>query len=416
MYLATVPDVLSKEGFKEVWTFFSDLPAGANITEGSSVCFFPFKGDFCLSIGTAVWRKRHRSESDPALSQAVDNWPKMYMNEWEKIGDTVLPAADLKSIIPFAVLSADRNAIAFQLLILDKNSTIQVLNNDDLYPSTTWTTVTYQAGDKDPKEALKWTAMAYWNNQVVALDAESNMWDLTIDFKANAFSMSDKTPIEPALQLTATDVGPVTIRADGYLYKRFIEDPPSGGDEPVAKWKKWLLADGITHIGVASPGVLLNLNTLTRTLKSRYLDTQTTLYPVVSRIRAWAITHQSYLTLLMKAAAEYEAAEGEAAKEKIAIKNGKEYVAHTKVWAKLLDGIIGRTKETVNIMTAQLHGVKTQLEVQLQLLQDKLVGLEATLKSQKEALDKLQAAFWGAVGAMLLGKKNHFIPVPEALH
>jgi len=43
MYLATVPDILAKKGFKEVWTFFSDLPVGSSVTDGSSVCFFPSK-------------------------------------------------------------------------------------------------------------------------------------------------------------------------------------------------------------------------------------------------------------------------------------------------------------------------------------------------------------------------------------
>ncbi|KAI0830980.1 hypothetical protein F5Y06DRAFT_301729 [Hypoxylon sp. FL0890] len=53
--------------------------------------------------------------------------------------------------------------------------------------------------------------------------------------------------------------------------------------------------------------------------------------------------------------------------------------------------------------SVQLQDVKAQLEIQLKILNDKLLGLQNTLKLQEKALSRLQAAFWGSVAAMFLG-------------
>ena len=105
----------------------------------------------------------------------------------------------------------------------------------------------------------------------------------------------------------------------------------------------------------------------------------------------------------MKAANDWAEADTDQ-KQAQAVGEGKKFVNHAKVWAKILNTSILGTKETVNIMTAQLQDVKGQLETQLQLLRDKLRALQNTLAVQKESLSKLTAAFWGTVAAMLLGK------------
>ncbi|KAF7561510.1 hypothetical protein G7046_g2637 [Stylonectria norvegica] len=402
MYLATQQDTLSKTGTKDVWTFFSAFPTDATVTPESNVHFFPYKGDFCVSVGAAIWRRRHRTPDDPILKQAVGNWPKMYLDDWEKIGDNAFPAADIRDVIPFAVLSADRNQIGFNLLTLGQDSSVQILTKDDIYASNTWSAVSYSKGTNDPASPPKWTRMAYWNNNVVALDDQNNSWNLTIDFDASTYKIADKTAIDATSEFTATDIGPVTVRSDGFLYKRYVQQPPSDGADPKLLWSKWVAQDGVTRLGVASPGVLLNLQVLTRTLKSRYIDTQMALYPVVNKINAFAVTHNSYLDLLNQAADDWANAPDDQ-KQADAIKAGKGFVTHAKIWAKILNTSIFNTKDTVNIMTSQLHDVKSQLQVQLQLLRDKLTGLQNTLNIQQESLGKLRAAFWGAVAAMFLG-------------
>ncbi|KAI1496683.1 hypothetical protein F5X99DRAFT_424351 [Biscogniauxia marginata] len=402
MYLATKLDTLSKSSTKDEWTYFGSLPDGVTLDSKNNVHLFPYKGDFCISAGTAVWRRRHRDKEDPILQEAVGNWPKMYLDRWEKIGDKVLAAANLCSVVPFAVLSADRNQADFHLLILQQDGSIKMLSGDDIYPSNSWDTISYQKGDDGPAHAPNWTRMAYWNNSVVAVDDQNNTWTLYVDFKQGTYTIGDKTPIQPTTEFTATDIGPVAVQADGYLYKRFVQDPPSDGQEPSLQWTRWVKQDGVVNLGVAAPGVLLDLQVLTKTLKSRYLDTQMALYPVVNKISAFARTHDTYLDLLLKAADQWaNAPDDQQAADAIAAGNG--FVDHAKVWAKIMDTAIRGTKDTVNIMTDQLHDVKSQLTIQLQVLRDKLVGLKNILKAQEEALSKLQAAFWGAVAAMFLG-------------
>lgn len=403
VYLATKSSPLSKDGTTEAWKYFSAPPDGVTLDASSNVRFFPYHAHFYMSVGTAVWRKKHRDPEDKAnLAKAVDDWSKMYVDEWEKIGDTALPAANLRDVVPFAVLSADRNTYAFNLVILNQDGSAQVLMRDDLYAENKWSTLTYTKGDNNPDQPPKWSRMAYWNNTILALDDSSNMWSLEVDFDKSTYKIGEKTAINPTTEFTATDLGPVVLRADGYLYKRLVAEPPSDGTDPPLQWTQWVLRDGVTNLGVAAPGVVLDLQTLTRTLKSRYIQTQTALYPVVNRISAFATTHGIWLDRLMKASAAWSNAPN-AGKQAIAIKEGKNLVVHAQVWAKMLSSAIGGSKESVNIMTAQLHDVKTQLEIQLQILRDKLVGLQNTLKVQKDALSKLKAAFWGSIGAMFLG-------------
>lgn len=404
MYLATLSSVTSKTGTKNAWRYFSALPDGTTVDASTNVHLFPYKGNLYISIGRAVWMKKCRDLTDPTVrQQAVDNWPKMYVDQWQKIGDEVLPSADLRDVIPFAVLSADRNQIEFRLLTLGSDSAIQLLKGDDIYPSNQWTTLQYpqQAADKTPLPT--WKRMAYWNNTVVALDDQSNLWDLQPNFQSETYTIDNKTTTEPTTEFTATDAGPLIVRKDGFLYNRIVEDNSSDAENPKTNWQKGIAQDGVTNLGVASPGVLLDLNTLTSTLKSRYIDTQTAVYPIVNKISAFAKTHVTYIDLLLGAADDYAKAGNDADKQDIAIKAGKGFVAHAKVWSKLLSKSVNATKTSVNIMTNQLHDVKGQLEVQLANLQQKLANLEAQLKVQQDLLSKLQAAFWGAVAAMFLG-------------
>ena len=200
------------------------------------------------------------------------------------------------------------------------------------------------------------------------------------------------------------DVGPIGVQSDGFLWRRVVVPPVSSDASATQQWTKWLAQDGVTNLGVAAPGVILDLKTLTATLKSRYIDTQTALYPVMNKISAFAVTHKSYLTQLSQAADDWANAGDDTTKQEIAIKNGKGYVTHAKVWAMIINSSSNNAKTSVNIMAGQLLDVKSQLQVQLQMLKDKLSALQATLETEKEQLDQLTAGLWGAIGATLLGK------------
>lgn len=75
---------------------------------------------------------------------------------------------------------------------------------------------------------------------------------------------------------------------------------------------------------------MLDLQTLTQSLKARYITTQTALYPVVNKFHAFAVTHQAYLTQLSDAASQYAEASG-SEQEELALQNGKTFVQHAQV-------------------------------------------------------------------------------------
>lgn len=409
MYLETQQDVdPTGSSIREVWSTFSQLPFDANITDNDKVFMFPFKGDFYLAVGRAVWKKAQLDARSPDLKNAIDHWPSIYHKGWEKLGDTVLPTADLLGVVPYAQLSSDGNEIAFQLVILAADSTISFLKGDTLSSDSQFDQMEYVPAGGGPEEAPKFTCVTYWSGQITGYDNDNqSTWNLSPKFQEGTFTAIDQLKVEPILELTATDVGLVGSRADGYLYRRTVEAPAKSGFglDATLKWTRWVKQDNVTNLGVASPGVMLNLNFLAHTLKSRYLDVQTSVYPVVENIRAFSLTHSVYLNNVRTDADAWKKATTEKQRA-IAIKLGKIFIAHSKKWAIIVSRSISGAKDSVNIMTKQLHDVRTQLEIQLSLLRDKLTGLRHILSEENEALSGLRAAFWGMVAASFVGKET----------
>ncbi|KAG0207157.1 hypothetical protein BGX28_001547 [Mortierella sp. GBA30] len=387
---------------KDQWSLFSSLPENVKIEPNSkNVFLFPFKGDLCLAVGQRVWRKNHQKE-ETDLAKAIDNWPNMYQDKWNSIGDSVLPAADLLGVVPFAMLSAARDEIDFRLVVLKSDSSLAVMTGDDLTDKTSFNPLTFSPSGETPS-VPKWSRIAYWDNEIVGYDEANNVYNLKVDFKANTFKVMDKTPDSAITELTASDFGLVVSRNDGFLYKRLVKIAADADKEATFQWTKWIKQDGVTNLGVASPGVILDLNLLTRTLRSRYVEVQTSVYPMVNSIRSFCTTHKFYLKKLQEAADTYNATTSSEEKKVLAISEAKKYVVHAQVWSKIVNTKIQGCKETVNIMAGSLKDVHRQLETQLTILKDKLTGLKATLEVEKDALSKLQAAFWGMVAAMFLG-------------
>jgi hypothetical protein len=392
------------------WSVFSTLPTGVTAGPNDKIHFYPYKADFYMSIGKKTWMKKHRqgaapgAQEDPLLKKAVDNWPFLYETDWTYIGDNALPSDDLVAVMPFSVLSADRSQINFQLVLLNADSSLQVLDGDTLQGQNKWAQLSFKASD-DGKTRPNWKLMAYWNNQLVGYDDNQNFWNLTPDWKARTYTIGDKIKIpEPISELTATEQGPVGIRADGLMWKRVVEAPKDDNDPATYSWKSWIRPDGVSKIGVASPGVILDLNLLTRTLKARYIDTQTAIIPLMNKIRAFGVTHKSYLTQLSAAADKWANNPDDPDKQAQAIKEGKGFVTHAHTWAKILESASTKAKDPVNIMTKQLNDVESQLVVQLTILNDKLAGLKKTLEAQEDYLSKMTAGFWSSIGAIFLGK------------
>ena len=406
MYIETQSDVKSGSGLKYSWSPFTDLPSNAKVTAGNRVHMFPYKGDFYLSIGKAVWKKAHISDRDPALQGAVNNWPGLYVKDWTYVGDSVLPTSDLAGVVPFAVLSADRQQVAFHLVTLDTDGSVFHLTNDEIAQGNKYQPLQYTTSSGSPQTPPKFTKIAYWDGHIVGVDGESNSWNIEPKWDAGTYTIADKVAIEPVTEFTANDSGLVGLRSDGYLYRRIVEAPPPQSDEDATLvWQRWIPVDGVTDLGVASPGVLLDMNLLTSTLRSRYIDVQTSVYPVVNRLRAYGVTHVVWLNNVRKDADAWQNA-STPEQQALAIKNARSFVAHAQTWSKIVSDSISGAKDSVNIMTLQLHDVRVQLEQQLVLLKDKLVGLQNTLDAQQETLSVLKAAFWGTIAATLFGESN----------
>ena len=400
MYIETTSDVKNGSGIGYQWSFFSALPAGATVTPSTKVHMFPYKGDFYLSIGASVWKKAHISEKDPAIKEAVNNWPALYVKEWAHVGDSVLPASDLACVVPFAELNADRTQLAFHLVTQAADGSLSYLTNDTIAPGNKYEPFDFKGSSTPPK----WTRVAYWDGHLVGIDSSSKSWNIAPKFPDGTYTISDEAPIDPVTEFTATEAGLVAVRSDGFVWRRLVEAPPPGSEEDATlKWAKWIKADGVTNLGVASPGVILDMNLLTSALRTRYIDVQTSVYPVVDRLRAFGLTHVFWLDAVAKDADAWMNATTPE-QQALAIKNARSFVTHSQTWSKIVSSSISGAKDSVNIMALQLRDVRDQLQEQLQLLRDKLVGLKATLDAQNDAMTKLKAAFWGSIAAMLFGE------------
>lgn len=401
-------------GVANSWALFSTLPADAKITEPNEVHFFPYNGHFYLVVGTSIWMKEHRDAKDPEMASAVDNWPKMYYDGWTKIGDTCLPAANLRSILSFAVLGPNKDLsepAAFRLVTLDQNNIIQAMTSDHLTANNAFSPMNYRQGSSEgsPTEAPKWLRLAYWNNQITGLDDSGNTWDITPDFEGKTFTVDTQRAVEHQLaEFTATEVGPVGADVDGVLWRRLVQPPPKDptqkDEKPTVLWQKWEVPqDGVTNLGVASPGVLLDLRLLTQTLRSRYLSAQTSVAPAIQKILGFARSHQVRLSQLKEQADIYNSTTSTEEQRAQALAAGKQFCQYAQIWAKILNQSIGGSTAAVEIMAHQLDNVKTQLAIQTQLLKDRLEVLKAQLDADEEQLDRLEAGFWGTLACMLLG-------------
>ncbi|KAJ4294917.1 hypothetical protein N0V88_005156 [Collariella sp. IMI 366227] len=393
---------------KDEWTFFSQFPDGATPQAGKAVHMFPFDGNFCMSVGTAVWRKRHREASSEQLQNSIDNWPEMYVNEWEKIGDKVLPEADLAAVVPFTNRTSD-NKIVFKLVILSKDSaTLRMLDKDDLYETgNTWSDLSWNGLHADKlteAAAAGGLRMAYWNNRICAIDADGWSYDVKVNFEKKTSTTSDPIKLDPVKDLTANHIGPVVARDDGYLYQRVTADPSSEGDDPELRWDKWVKSDGVTNLGAASPGVQVDMRTMSATLKKRYMNAQAKLVPSLINLKGTAEVHDSMCGLLIEYCDQYNNGED------TAIDAGRETIITAKALSRRMSQDTTAGYVTVTNMTSELHGIKQQLALQLQQLKDNLEKLKRQLSAQEEQLSELKSYFWATIGAIFLGK-DPYLPL-----
>jgi hypothetical protein len=397
---------------KDSWAQFSAIPSGTSVSSGT-VRFFPFKGHFCMSIGKAVWSKKNRDTTDrDNLSKAVNNWPKLYEDNWVKAGDNCLPAADLKDVTTFATLTADNQTIKWYTVILDKDSKLQFCEQSgqsDLKDGLTFTTLTYKhSNSSDPSTAPAWQRATYFNGNIVAYDQAGTLWTLKVDFDKKTYKISSSVQdnLPTGTELTASEIGPIINRSDGKLYRRVIDLPSSANSNPSPRWETWIALDGVRNLGVASPGVRLDLKMLTRVLRSRYVEAQTAIEPVAQQLHTFAVTHKAWLNKVKAAAVTYKAETDTFKKNKIAADIGKESVEYINIFSQIITNVsaTAEAKEIVRLMGEQMKAVKNDLNTELSVLQKRLKDLRTRLESEESILSAAKVGFWISLGALLLSK------------
>ena len=392
------------------WAVFGSLPPGVTVSPTDKVIFFPFQGDFYVAINRAIWMKQHRKGSgdDPALANAVDDWPNMYVDNWTKVGDEALPDTKIVNIVPYEALAKDGTALDTHLVLFLGDGSLQALDGQIIQATNSFSPMVCKNSDGTPASPPTWTQMAYYLGDILAFDNKNNLYSLspTFDPTGNTYTFSvEETNVEPLTQFTASDTGPVGVGADGFLHRRLVIAPKESGDPTTTSWQQWVPLNGVTCLGVASPGVMLDMRYLTQVLRSRYIDTQTAIYPIVNQIQSFAKTHKSFLGLLKDDSDQFNAAGNGQQKQQIALNAGKLVVTHASAWAQILKTTTSTTAATVQVMSQELAGVQTQLGDQLENLKTKLAGLQHQLDGDEAELSRLDAALWGSIGALFLGKQ-----------
>ncbi|KAK5111652.1 hypothetical protein LTR62_004757 [Meristemomyces frigidus] len=384
------------------WSFFCDLPADAQPGPGKAVHFFPFSGDFYVSVGQDIWCRRHRQPGDVQLQQAVDNWPKLYVDEWSaKLPNFSLPAPDLVDVVPFVELQAGTGTATAYIMALDSQGNISAWTGDDPTTGGPFAAMTYRGSS--PSVAPTWTQMTYSSGKICAYDGQ-NTWEMTPSIGDKFYTIANPVAVPvPITQLTANEVGPIGIQADGALYKRSLANSqPSGDHAPVFTWNKWIDGNGIQNLGVASAGVTVDLKLLVTILQARYISTQLALYPSVRMVYAFGTTHGAYLDNVL-AQAQIFANSTDAQQQAAAQTAGTAAIKHASLWSKLLLNTANQNNDSVGQMSKQLDEVNDQLVIQLTNLRTTLRGLQIQLKTDQDALDSARAALWGSLAAMLIG-------------
>ncbi|KAJ5698631.1 hypothetical protein N7462_000636 [Penicillium macrosclerotiorum] len=386
------------------WAIFGPMPEETQLAGSKATHLFPYCGDLCLAVGTGIWRKRHRDANDSRITEAMNNWPVLYEDGWEKVGDRCLPDANLSSIIPYATLAATGNKINFHLVTLSRDNTISFLSGDWLTDNMHFQPMKNESLDGEG-QAVRWKKIAYWNDRVVGLDMDNHTWNLTMNFDRGVFQAAEKFKIDGFSELTATDIGPVGIGADGYLYRRVFDLVGNQQEtkKSTTRWSRWIEQKGVMNIGVASPGVMLDLYHLSESLRTRYFETLEHLYPSVEKLGVFTITHNVFIHQLREAAREYNSVYSDSGKTDISVKEAKKFIKHARIWAQILKVHANHFRESILHTQKYSASVQRDLAAQITVLLNQLTSVKCQLESLRTDFNKINRQFWSAFAAAVVG-------------
>ncbi|KAK4163808.1 hypothetical protein QBC43DRAFT_318752 [Cladorrhinum sp. PSN259] len=378
------------------WKKLDTLPARPST--GDTASLFSYRGSFYVAVGRNVWAKTPRPHNDPELFKAaVNDWSQIFYLGWKSIG-SVLPAGDSRALIQFAKLSTNGESLTPFLVRIASDGTLSY-SSDEVGQNMKFSALHAAQGQTAPNLVK----VAYYANSLWGYDVNNGLYELSPNFDLGTYKVKPQgTLSNKIIDLTAVDTGLVAAREDGNLYKLLSIPPKDANSLITQEWRLWVARNGVTSLGAASPGVMLDLKTLSVVLRATYIDTQTNLFPYLDIIQACSKSHGVYLTRLLKAAEEYQGATDEE-KKKMAKNKGKEAVDHAKALGKLATDNMTIGSRMVVDMTRQIKSIDSSIAAQLSIIDSKLLELRASLKEAQMKEKELLSQLFAAIATLIIG-------------
>lgn len=380
------------------WTAFDTLPATPSGTE--TISLFSYNGDFYAAVGQNVWKKPAKSQGDPSLPTAVDNWANMYA-AWQSLG-ACIPAADSICIAPFSNVTSEGTSSSSALIKLASDGSLSWATNE-VVPN-----MDFQPLQPTTGTAKVFTKIAYWNGAIWACDASNTVYQLqpavTSGGSLTGYTIGQTIAAgQTIVDMTAVDTGLVVKGDDGWLYRYTINPPSSSQSQDLtATWDKWVQDGGVTNLSAAAPGVVLDLKTLSTYLKAQYITTQTNLFPCVTQIQAFANSNKIYLEDLYQASVEYQAATT-ADQQQIATKAGQLALNQAKAMGGLLSTTLQQANQMVVLMARQTSQIDGSLATQLSNIDLQITNLTNTLNDLETQEKAITDALYAMIGTTIIG-------------
>ncbi|KAF2468367.1 uncharacterized protein BDR25DRAFT_373449 [Lindgomyces ingoldianus] len=183
----------------ESWAHFDNLPAEADTTKGA-VHMFPYNGSFYLSVGRSLWKKEPRPMTDTKRADAKNNWPKLFLDGWKKVGDKCLPADNLVTVATHAAGTTADAVPTFSLFVAGPDGRLKVFKGNDLVDNISFNDV-------------KWKQLCYYAGKLFGIDTGSFSWNITVDSKdPTKVDIKDKTLQASTDGLSSNEQGLVALR------------------------------------------------------------------------------------------------------------------------------------------------------------------------------------------------------------
>ncbi|QKX58400.1 uncharacterized protein TRUGW13939_05522 [Talaromyces rugulosus] len=397
-YIATS---LDQDGnIDEEWALFDDMPGTP--ASGETTSLFSYKGSFFVTVGGNVWAKNPKNSGDPNLAQASNNWPELYNPGWDAMGSCI-PAENARSFVPYSEISSNNTALNSWLIMLNVDGSLSYSSQE------VGTNMQFDPLPSDGGSAPNLLKAAYWNGSIWGYDGNMNLYQIVPNTDSTGGNLvnytikSQSSLSDPILDLTAVDTGLVASQPDGNLWKLVVNPPADENSGPTQTWTQWVSQEGVTCLGAAAPGVILDMQTLTTYLKANYIDTQTSLFSDISLIQAFCTSHEKYLKKLMKYSKQWMNAPTEKQKNKIAKKASKFAIGHCQAVGQLLSDNLGAADGKVVLMTNQISQINDNIQAQLIAIGNQITDLQDTINDEEQEEKTLTSLLWGAVAAAVCG-------------